>query len=297
MRAPSALVERARCFLAQGPADSTPLIEYACHLPGAPVAVAEQMAVALLGDADDIVRGPDGRWMLVQAELPWGDRTTNFRAVPTKVKLLESVSFVVVDVETTGGSPESGDRITEIGAVTVQGAEIRDTWETLVDPQRPIPPVVTALTRITSDMVRGKPTFEQVSGKVAEVLAGKVFVAHNAIFDWRFIRAELGRSAGHRLVGERLCTVRLARAVLPHLRRRSLDSLSNHFGISNHARHRALGDALATARVLLRLLNAARESGCLTLEDVRQLMRRPVGKRGRRRRRPLPGWSDGETTA
>jgi DNA polymerase-3 subunit epsilon len=146
-------------------------------------------------------------------------------------------------------------------------------------------------------MVRGAPTFRDVAPRVAELLRGHVFVAHNATFDWRFVSSELGRS-GCQVTGERLCTVKLARAVLPALRRRSLDALTFHYGIENHARHRAGGDALATARVLVRLLDAAAEGGCESLDDLRILMRRPpTGRRGRSRRRGLPGWSDGEITA
>lgn len=211
---------------------------------------------------------------------------------------LDALSFVVVDVETTGGSPLGGDRITEIGAVTVKGGEIVDRWETLLNPERPIPPAVTALTRITWGMVRNKPTIRDVADEVARVIRGHVFVAHNAAFDWRFLSSELARYAGRRLEGERLCTVRLARAVLPSIRRKSLDSLSHYYGIENEARHRAGGDALATARVLLRLLDAARDRGCETLEDVRQLIRGvPSRGRGRKRRRGTPTWSDGEITA
>ena len=91
--------------------------------------------------------------------------------------------------------------------------------------------------------------------------------------------------------------MKLARAVVPNIRRRSLDSLSYFYGIENHARHRAGGDALATARVLLRLLDAARERGCETLEDLRQITRRPSRRKARRRRRGMPGWTDGEMTA
>lgn len=289
----SPLVDRARTYLATGPAHAVPLIEHVCRLPGAPAAVAEQMALALFGEATDVVRAADGRWALVR-EAPVSRR----RGGAPVSQPLEALSFVVVDVETTGGSPALGDRITEFGAVTVRGGEVVDTFETLVNPLRPIPPAVTALTRITAGMVRRAPTFREIAPRVAEVLAGNVFVAHNATFDWRFVAFEMARDRGARLEGERLCTVKLARAVIPHLRRRSLDALSFHFGIENHARHRAGGDALATARVLLRLLDRARDRGCVTLEDVRQLTRGvPSRGRGRRRRRGLPGWSDGEITA
>jgi DNA polymerase-3 subunit epsilon len=182
--------------------------------------------------------------------------------------------------------------------VTVANGGIADVFETLINPQRPIPPAVTRLTRITWDMVRSAPTIRDVAPRIADVLRGHLFVAHNAAFDWRFVSSELSRYAGQQLSGEKLCTVKLARAVVPNIRRRSLDSLSYFFGIENHARHRAGGDAVATAKVLLRLLAAARERGCETLEDLRMITRRaPSRGRGRRRRRGIPGWTDGEMTA
>jgi DNA polymerase III subunit epsilon len=292
-RARSPLVDRARSYLEAGPSASVPLIEHVCSLPGAPTAVAEQLALALFMETPDVKRDADGRWTLVR-ERPAAAEARN--AMPSRP--LDSLSYVVVDVETTGGSPGGGDRITEFCAVTVANGRIADMFETLINPQRPIPPAVTRLTRITWEMVRNAPTIRDVAPRIAEVLRGHLFVAHNASFDWRFVTSELSRYSGQQVVGEKLCTVKLARAVVPNIRRRSLDSLSYFYGIENHARHRAAGDAVATAKVLLRLLDAARERGCETLEDLRMLMRRvPSRGRGRRKRRRMPGWTDGEMTA
>jgi DNA polymerase-3 subunit epsilon len=264
-----------------------------CRLPGAPAAVAEQLALALFMETPDVQRDPKGRWCLVR------EPTAVTRARKEVARRpLDSLTYVVVDVETTGGSPGGGDRITEFCAVTVSEGRITDVFETLVNPQRPIPPAVTRLTRITWDMVRNAPTIRDVAPRIADVLRGHLFVAHNAAFDWRFVSSELSRYGGQQLVGEKLCTVKLARAVVPQIRRRSLDSLSYFYGIENHARHRAGGDALATAMLLLRLLEAARDRGCETLEDLRMITRRvPSRGRGRRRRRGMPGWTDGEMTA
>ena len=289
----SPLVDRARLYLRAGPARSIPLIEHVCSLPGAPAAVAEQLAFALFLEIPDVQRDGEGRWTLVR-EHPTATRA----AKATLHRSLDSLSYVVVDVETTGGSPGGGDRITEFCAVTVANGQIADVFETLVNPQRPIPPAVTRLTRITWDMVRHAPTIRDVATRIADVLRGHLFVAHNAAFDWRFVSSELSRYAGQELSGEKLCTVKLARAVVPNIRRRSLDALAYFYGIENHARHRAGGDALATAKVLLRLLDAARDRGCETLEDLRTITRRvPSRGRGRRRRRGMPGWTDGEMTA
>ena len=285
---PSTLVQRARSFLAAGPSGSVPLIEHVCRLPGAPPAVAEQLALALLGDVTDVHRTVDGTWSLIrESHAESGARTP---------RRLDDLSYVVVDVETTGGG--GGDRIVEFGAVTVAGGEIIDVFETLINPERPISSHVSRLTSITWDMVRRAPTIRDVAPRIADVLRGHVFVAHNANFDWRFVSSELARFGGRELIGERICTVRLARAVVPGLKRRSLGSLSYYYGIENPARHRAGGDALATARLLIRLLDAARDRGCETLDDLRTLIRNvPSRGRGRKKRRRLPGWSDGELPA
>ena len=287
----SPLVARARSFLEAGPAGSVPLIEHVCSLPGAPVAVAEQLAFALFTETPDVRRGADGRWSLVREQLvPLQPPSTS--------RSLDSLTYVVVDVETTGGSPWGGDRIIEFGAVTVADGRIIDVFETLVNPQRQIAAAVTRLTRITYDMVRSAPTIRDLAPRIADVLRGHLFVAHNAAFDWRFVSSELATFGGQQIAGEKLCTVKLARAVVPAIRRRSLGSLSYYYGIENHARHRAGGDALATAKLLLRLLDAARERGCETLDDLRTLMRRvPSRGRGRKKRRRMPGWTDGEMTA
>ena len=102
-------------------------------------------------------------------------------------------------------------------------------------------------------------------------LSGRVFVAHHARFDWGFLDAELRRARDLRLSGPRLCTVRLARRLLPQLRSRSLDSLTLFFGLENPARHRAAGDAVATAELLQRLLPLAREAGARTLADLESI--------------------------
>jgi DNA polymerase-3 subunit epsilon len=172
--------------------------------------------------------------------------------------------FAVVDVETTGTVPESGDRITEIAVVRVQGGIVGASYARLVNPQRPIPGYISSLTGISNAMVRNEPPFHARAPEVRALLTGAVFTAHNAAFDWRFVQAELLRSDMMPLAGPRLCTVRMARVFLPQLPRRSLDALATHFGIRIEARHRAAGDALATAHALCRLLTLATEAGLTT---------------------------------
>jgi DNA polymerase-3 subunit epsilon len=269
------LVSRARDYLTAGPATAQQLIAAVCHLPGVPATIAEHMTATLLAEVSTIRRDAAGLWGLHVPK----------RANAGAGARLEALSYVVVDVETTGGRPLHGDRITELAAVVVRRGEIAHVFETLVNPRRAIPPWISRLTNISWSMVKDAPPFEALCDKVLDVLGGHVFVAHNARFDWAFVNAELGRATGRTLDGPRLCTVKLARKLLPQLRRRSLDYVAMHYGVEIQSRHRAAGDAIATARVLIKLLAAARNHGCETWQDL-DLLLATVPRRRRSRRRP-----------
>jgi DNA polymerase III subunit epsilon len=298
------LVSRARDFLVAGPSDAVDLIAHVCQLPSPPRFVAHHMAMALLAQWDEFTRDEDGRWRLVP-DAPgdsWitGAATTDFRkggAVHRGADRLVDLSYVVVDVETTGGSSFGPDRITEFAAVVVERGTITRVYETLVNPQRPIPPMVTRLTNITWDMVKHMPTFREIVPQVADAIRGHVFVAHNAGFDWRFVTDEIARATGERMEGRRLCTVKMARRFLPQLHRRSLDYLARHYNVEITARHRAGGDALATARVFLRMLRDAEDRGCTTWSDLEAQLRAVPRGRRKRRRSAMPRFIDRDTTA
>src|SRR5512134_476607 len=156
-----------------------------------------------------------------------------------------------VDVETTGSSPER-ERVTEIGLVRVDfdGDALRvDEWATLVNPGIPIPAEIQWLTGITNDMVRTAPPFTEIAQALYDRLEGAVFVAHNARFDYGFLRAEFAR-AGLAFNAKTLCTVRLSRFLYPERSPHTLDAIIERFDLGGEQRHRALGDA----RVLWRLL-------------------------------------------
>ncbi|MEP7343840.1 MAG: 3'-5' exonuclease [Gemmatimonadaceae bacterium] len=290
-RPDSTLIARARAFLAAGPASAVAVIGHVCNLPSPPEKVALHLAEVLLGHERDFMRESGGRWSLVR-EVPLCEERYQAAVRP---KGLHDLRFVVVDVETTGTRATWADRITEIAAVAVEGGEVREVFETLVNPGRPIPPWVTQLTRITGEMVRHAPHFADVAPQLGTFMDGRVFVAHNAAFDWRFVSAEVARATGQRLEGDRLCTVRLASSLLPQLRRRTLDSVAHYFGVEIAARHRAGGDAVATAHVLLGLLRLARDRGVETLEDLSVLGKRAPVKR--RKRRATPHWMTRDDSA
>lgn len=261
---------------------------------------AERMAQALLGSHPEFVCLPSGHWALVDApELPTvsagmprhgNDHVRNTGASPR----LTDIAFAVVDVETTGTRASDGDRITEIAIAQVRGGEVAEVYTQLVNPERPIPPYITSLTQISWEMVRDQPSFRHVADEVVDRLRGAVFTAHNAAFDWRFVSEELRRAAGHELSGPRLCTVRLAKALLPQLPRRSLDHVTRYFGIEIEGRHRAAGDAVATAKALCRMLRVAEGEGLRTWAELEDCMnptaqrRRATASDRRRRAFPLP---------
>ena len=175
--------------------------------------------------------------------------------------------LAIVDLETTGAHP-AWNRVTEIAVVEVQAGEIASEWSTLVNPGTSIPPAIQALTGITNEMVADAPAFEDLAQDLYERLDGRVFVAHNARFDYGFLRHEFER-AGLRFQARTLCTVKLSRRLYPQHARHSLDSLIARHGLSlgasRHARHRALGDAQAVWQ-FLRV--AAEERGADILQET-----------------------------
>ncbi len=237
---PQPLVRKALALLARGPLSTPQLATRLLGGTSSPGAAAGAVW-ALLADDSRFVVDTSGVWALRPAVAPVSDA-------------LRQVDFVVVDVETTGGSPASGHRITEVAAVCVSGGEVRETWSSLVNPERPIPYGITLLTGITNRMVADAPRFADVVPMLAPLLGGRVFVAHNAGFDWSFVCAEMDRALCIPPNERQLCTVRLARKLLPQLPSRSLGSLADYFGLEITSRHRALDDALATARLLLHFI-------------------------------------------
>jgi len=149
--------------------------------------------------------------------------------------------LIFLDLETTGMTA-THERITEIGLVEVANGELIGSWSQLVNPQKGIPPFIQSLTGISNEMVRDAPTFEQLAPALWQRLQGKILIAHNARFDYGFLRNEFGR-AGLAYRSRVLCTAKLSRKLFPEHRRHNLDSLIERYGLACSARHRALGDA------------------------------------------------------
>ncbi|MCE2997552.1 MAG: ribonuclease H-like domain-containing protein, partial [Flammeovirgaceae bacterium] len=169
--------------------------------------------------------------------------------------------YAIVDIETTGGYADN-HRITEIAIYHHDGNRITDNFRTLLNPGRKIPHFITGLTGITSQMVEEAPTFEEMAEEIHSWLKDRIFVAHNAHFDYSFLKKEFD-GAGINWQTKKLCTVRLSRKIIPGLDSYSLGRLAESLGVRIPDRHRAGGDAHATAKIFSILLQRD-DSGIIT---------------------------------
>ncbi|MBT8395637.1 MAG: hypothetical protein KJN92_01665, partial [Gemmatimonadetes bacterium] len=182
MRDEPSLIRRAVTLLREGEVHTLELAREVLGLSGN-AGVASAAVFSLLGSDPRFQVDGRGCWSL--AGKP-----------PVREEELDGLSYSVVDVETTGGSPVRGHRITEIAVVEIRDGVIEEDFQTLINPGREIPPRISALTGITNEMVRGAPFFEDVALDFYDWLEGRVFVAHNVTFDWSFVSAQLGDAIG-----------------------------------------------------------------------------------------------------
>ena len=227
----------------------------------------------------------DGRFALLE------DGSICLAAPPTLPTFnLNQATFTVVDLETTGGSGE--DRILEVGAVRIEQNRLSREFSSLVNPGVPIPPFIASMTGISESMVAQSPSFHEIAEGLLEFLGDSVLVAHNLPFDLGFLNRALARSHQLRLTNSCLCTVRLGRRLLAQLPDRRLDTVAGHYGIRIEGRHRALGDARATALILIRYLGELAEMGIHRMDQLEEFLGVRKGSRseesvsGRRRKRP-----------
>jgi DNA polymerase-3 subunit epsilon len=197
---------------------------------------------------------------------------------------LSEVTFVVFDLETTGGSP-ADDKITEIGAVKVRAGEVLGEFSTLVDPGGPIPPFISVLTGITDAMVMAAPRIEAVLPSFLEFIQGATLVAHNAGFDTRFLKAACAAHGYPPPANPVVDTVDLARRVLTRdeTPNSKLSTLARFFRSSTEPCHRALQDARATVDVLHGLIERAGSFQVHTLEELKSFVRAPTPEQQRKR--------------
>jgi DNA polymerase III epsilon subunit family exonuclease len=187
--------------------------------------------------------------------------------------LFES-EFVVFDLETTG-SKAPPCRITEIGAYRVKNCEVVAEFQTLVNPEMPIPWFITKLTGINDEMVRDAPLFGDVVHDFLGFIGDSILVAHNSGFDMRFLNFEIARIFGsYRMANPCLCTVQLSRKLLPGILNHKLKTVAEHYSIDLVNHHRASADAFATAHIFVNLLINLRSNGINDLGSVRKMSSR-----------------------
>jgi len=165
--------------------------------------------------------------------------------------------YAIVDIETTGGFA-AANGITEISIHIFDGNDVVEIFETLINPQQPIPYYIQSMTGITDNMVKDAPLFDEVAAKIYQLLHDKIFVAHNVNFDYSFIKSHLAAS-NYSLNTKKLCTVRLSRRIFPGFPSYSLGNLCYSLGIPINDRHRAGGDTAATVKVFNLLLQNDKE--------------------------------------
>ncbi len=182
--------------------------------------------------------------------------------------------YAIVDIETTGTFSDRGG-ITEIAIVVTDGVKVLETYESLVNPNANIPFFIENLTGISNQMVAKAPQFGDIAPKVAEILEGKIFVAHNVNFDYKYVKFEL-ELAGYSIGQARLCTVRLSRQIIPGQPSYSLGKLTRNLGISHTDKHRAMSDTMATTDLFHMLVAKGEENILNTLKKVAKLPNLPA---------------------
>jgi DNA polymerase-3 subunit epsilon len=246
-------------YLLERPAGAAPreLLDLIFTQPGADPEFGPRFLGALLAaDARFVLREADGTW--------------HARVHEVLARRLDDTTFVVVDLETTGLATQPGG-IIEIGAARLRGGRVLEEFQQLVNPGMPLPRFITRLTGIDDAMLAGQPRLAAVWPSFRAFLGDDVIVAHNARFDVGFLNAAALLYDGGPLTNPQLCTIKLARRLLPGVRRRGLDALAAHFTIPQADRHRALGDVRITVEVFFQLLERMKPRGIARLDQALDL--------------------------
>jgi DNA polymerase-3 subunit epsilon len=218
----------------------------------------KELAALLVGD---LIRN-DPRFRIEAAHLAIVDDDTELCP-------LNEIDFVVLDVEAIVARAQPA-RIIELGAYRVRGCQIIDDFQTLINPEGSLPRFIATMTGISNEMLAAAPKFSEIVNMWLDFAGAAVLVAHNSNFDLPLLNQEIARVfPGSRMRNSELCTVNLARRLVLNSEGHNLDALADHFGIENPERHRAAGDALTTARILLRLLDQLEATGVRTLAEAR----------------------------
>lgn len=182
---------------------------------------------------------------------------------------LKDLDYTVVDLETTGFQYPPIDRIIEIGAVRIKNLEIKDTFSTLVNPLKKIPPIVTEVTGIRNEDVENAPTIGKALKDFFRFSTDSVIVAYNVSFDYHFIQETSKLSLGYVPEAKTLCAFELSKKILYFLERYDLDIVAEYFNVRIENRHRALGDAVATAKIFIILIDILKKIGITNYSEAK----------------------------
>ncbi|MEE8638492.1 MAG: exonuclease domain-containing protein [Candidatus Margulisiibacteriota bacterium] len=186
---------------------------------------------------------------------------------------LDKLEYVVFDIETTGLEPTQHE-ITEIGALKIKGEEVQSMFSSLIRPTSPISLEITNITGIDDEMVKHSPSLREVLPKFIDFVADSILIAHNAEFDVSFIKQNLKKISDKELSNNVICTVRIARYLIPNLENFKLHTVATHLGIPVENRHRAMGDAEATYQIWTKFLPLLKEKGITSKRELDDLVSR-----------------------
>ncbi|MFH1709583.1 MAG: exonuclease domain-containing protein [bacterium] len=180
---------------------------------------------------------------------------------------LEGLSYVIVDLETTGLNP-AADEIIEIGAIKIEGKEIKDVFNKLVRPEKRVPENIVDLTGITEDMLTNELPVKPVISQFVNFIGNSILVAHNAEFDASFLKINLKKWLSKDMENLVVCTMLISRDILPNLENHKLPTIARYFGLDIANRHRAIGDAELTYQIWLKFMEKLKDKKVITRKDL-----------------------------
>ena len=217
----------------------------------------------------------DDEFLKLEKDFPFLGRARKLYGQP--IGGLDDMTFVIVDIETTGLDPATSE-ILEIGAIRSRAGQAVDVFHSMVRPTQIIPPVITSITGITAEMVAQAPLAPEVMEKFSQFIQGSVLVAHNTDFDINFLNHHMKASIDRKLGVPALCTVKLSRALLTGLENYKLHTVAKSLNIATPNRHRAMGDAEITLKIWGQLLGRLKIQGKKNLQDISTFLEQAVAQ-------------------
>jgi len=211
----------------------------------------------------------DEEFIKLEKEFKFLSRARSF--LEAKHGELGKLTYTIVDLETTGLNPET-DEIIEIGAIKLEGGEIKDIFNKLIKPEKPVTQNITDLTGINDEMLHGELPIKPVISKFKDFIGDSILVAHNADFDISFLKKNFNKWLGIELNNPVICTLLISRDILPGLENHKLHTIAKYFHIEAANRHRAIGDAELTYQIWIKLIDKLKDKKVLTRNELESYM-------------------------